>query len=115
MKESNLEKLYEKVETLQFHQQLLMMMLGDVKEELYVLIVKKNLSKYETEELLKLCEEMSKKFKKQKAEGFLNFNPLLQELKIKMNSKLTIKELVEACRKQGAYLEVMNEFHALLV
>ncbi|WP_163101698.1 DUF1878 family protein [Peribacillus alkalitolerans] len=115
MKDSNLEKLYEKVETLQFHQQLMLMMLGDVKDQLYVLIIKKNLSKQEAEELLELCENVSKEYKKQKAEGFLNFNPLLQELNNKMNSKITIKELVEACRKQGVYTEVMNEFHSKFV
>ncbi|WP_108671913.1 DUF1878 family protein [Peribacillus acanthi] len=114
MKEYSMEHLFEKIETLQFHQQLIMMMLGEVKEQLYVLIIKKNLSKKETEELLELCEELSNKYKKQKAEGFLNFYPLLQELKNKMNSKITLKEIVEACRKQGVYTEVMNEFHSML-
>jgi hypothetical protein len=90
-------------------------MLKDSKHQLYYLIVKKNLTKKETEELLKTCEELSMKYKKQKAEGYLHFSPLLFELQSKLPSKIEVAELVEACLKQGVFQSLMREMKNLLV
>ena len=109
-----MDELAKRVEMLEFQQRLLLRMLKNSDDQLYYLIVDKRLDQEETEELLKLCERMNKKFEKQKAEGYVTFYPLLNELSESLNEKISLKELVAACLRQGVFVEYMETLKQLL-
>ncbi|MEH6943548.1 DUF1878 family protein [Bacillus sp. JJ722] len=110
-----MDEVQRRIETLEYHQQLLVRMLKHSNDQLYYLIITKNLSKLETETLLDICEKMNKKFQKQKAEGYVTFNPLLNELQAHLPNSISIHELVHACLKQGVYVALMQSMKELLV
>mgnify|MGYP003408314075 FL=1 len=110
----NLDELLTKIEKLEYHQQLLIRMMKHSKEQLYYLIIEKNLSRKETEQLLKICEDLSIELKKQKAEGYVTFSPLLTELNNRLMPQISPEELVHACLTQGVYEELMQELKLLL-
>ncbi|MGN1401428.1 MAG: DUF1878 family protein [Bacillus sp. (in: firmicutes)] len=104
-----MEDVRKRVEQLEFQQSLLLRMLKNSKEQLYYMIIQKNLTKQQTEELLILCENMSKKYEKQKAEGYVTFYPLLSELKKHLPANISPEELVSACLRQGEFLAFMEQ------
>ena len=110
----NLDELFKKIEKLEYHQQLLVRMMKHSKEQLYYLIIEKNLSRKETEQLLKICEDLSIELKKQKAEGYVTSNPLLIELKSNLTPSISPKELIQACLEQGIYVSLMKELQKSL-
>lgn len=109
-----MDEMKQRIETLEYHQQLLVRMLKHSKEQLYYLIISKDLSKGETEALLELCELLSNKYEKQKAEGYVTFYPLLTELKANLLSSISPEELVQACLKQGVYVALMEKIQEML-
>lgn len=109
-----MEELQKRIETLEYHQQLLVRMLQFSDQQLYYLLITKNVSKQETEILLDKCEELSKSFQKQKAEGYVTFYPLLNELKAHLPESITVNEFVAACLKQGIYIALMESIKELL-
>ena len=100
---------HEEIETLRYHQQLLLNIISNPGAKLDYLFVKKNFTKKEAEELLQVCEALSKRYEMEKAEGYLNFRPLFSQLEQRMNTKMTIKECIEACLSQGLYVAFMTE------
>lgn len=104
----------KRLDKLEYHQQLILRMIGDTEMQLYYLIINKNLSRKETEELLNLCDNLNKEIEKQKAEGYVTFNPLLIELKSKLMPSITPGELIQACLKQGVYISLMKELQKSL-
>ncbi len=109
-----MDELVRRIEKLEYHQQLLLRMIGHEEMQLYYLIVHKNLSRKETEELLNLCDTLNKKVEKQKAEGYVTFNPLLIELKSNLTPSISPKELIQACLEQGIYVSLMKELQKSL-
>ena len=109
-----MDELVRRIEKLEYHQQLLLRMIGHAEMHLYYLIVHKNLSRKETEELLNLCDTLNKKIEKQKAEGYVTFSPLLTELNNRLMPQISPEELVHACLTQGVYEELMQELKLLL-
>lgn len=107
----NLEK---EIETLRYHQQLLLRIIRNPKAKFDLLIVEKNMTEEEVRALLELCESLSNKFVMEKAEGYMNFQPLFSHLKRNLTPKLTIKELIEAFLAQGlheTFMKEMSKFH----
>ncbi len=102
--------LQKKLETLEYHQELLLQIVENPREEFSKLIVRRKLSRGEVEALLRLCEEMSIKMEEQKAEGLVYFAPLFQEFSFRLNRKLDARETVEALRKQELFSPLMDEF-----
>ena len=109
-----MDELVRRIEKLEYHQQLLLRMIGHEEMQLYYLIVHKNLSRKETEELLNLCDTLNKKVEKQKAEGYVTFSPLLIELKSNLTPSISPKELIQACLEQGIYVSLMKELQKSL-
>ncbi|MFS0782974.1 DUF1878 family protein [Bacillus sp. 1P06AnD] len=109
-----MDEIAERLDKLEYHQQLLVRMLKDTELPLYYLIVEHDLSKEDTEQVLNICEELSKKFKKQKAEGYVTFYPLLFELQKKIPASISSLELIHACIKQGVHTEFMKEMKSVL-
>lgn len=108
-----MKDINKRLELMEYHQELLLQLVRNPKDQLAWLIIGKKLTKQETEEIMKLCEEMNNKFQIEKAEGYVNFQPLQAEMKKKLNPKITLKELTEACRSQGIFLPFMKEISPL--
>ena len=79
----NIEK---EIETLRYHQQLLLHIIRNPKAQFDLLIVEKNITKEEVKEIFDLCELLSKRLTMEKAEGFMNFQPLFSQLERNVNS-----------------------------
>ena len=107
----NLEK---EIETLRYHQQLLIHIIQNSKAQFDLLIVEKNMTKEEVKETYDLCELLSKRLTLEKAEGYMNFQPLFSQLEKNLTSKLTVKELVESCLSQGLYENLMQEMEKFI-
>lgn len=105
----NMRKLEKEIATLRYHQTLLLHIIQNSKAQFDLLVVEKNITKEEVEEIFNLCEVMSKKLSMEKAEGFMNFQPLFSQLERKLTPKLSVKELVESCLIQGLYETLMQE------
>ncbi|AZV41608.1 MULTISPECIES: DUF1878 family protein [Peribacillus] len=101
--------LEKEIETLRYHQQLLLKIIQNPKAKLDLLIVEKNMTKEEAQQLLELCESLSKKFVTEKAEGYMNFQPLFNDLQKHLTPKLTVKEVIEAFLAQGLHKSFMQE------
>ncbi len=67
------------------------------------------MTREEVEAIFNLCELLSNKLSMEKAEGFMNFQPLFSQLERNLTPKLSIKELVESCLTQGLYENLMQE------
>lgn len=109
-----MDELEKRIDKLEYHQQLILRMIGHKEMPLYYLIVDKNLSRKETEELLNLCDNLNKEVEKQKAEGYVTFYPLLIELKSKLIPSISPGELIQACLNQGVYVSLMKELQKSL-
>lgn len=99
----------KEIETLRYHQQLLLHIIQNAKAQFDLQIVEKNMTKEEVEEIFDLCESLSKRLTMEKAEGFMNFQPLFSQLERNLTPKLSVKELVESCLTQGLYEKLMQE------
>ncbi|MBM7702685.1 DUF1878 family protein [Metabacillus iocasae] len=78
------------------------------------LVIKRELTKEEASEIYRLCEELNKVYDEQKAEGFVDFTPLLTQFVGMLNHKLTPNETIQAIMKEGMYLPLMNEFVSII-
>ncbi|MFF2288451.1 DUF1878 family protein [Peribacillus butanolivorans] len=101
----------EEIEILRFHQQLLLNLIRNPEAKLDFLFVEKNFTKKEAEELLEICDILSKRFEIEKAEGYMNFRPLFIQFEKRLNPKITIKECINACLSQGLYVSFMKEMN----
>lgn len=101
--------LEKEIETLRYHQQLLIHMIQNAKAKFDLLIIEKNITKEEVEGIFDLCEWLSKRLSLEKAEGYMNFQPLFSQLERNLTPKLSVKELVESCLTQGLYHQLMIE------
>jgi Protein of unknown function (DUF1878) len=109
-----MDELLKKLERIQYHQRLMINMLTYSNEPFTKLIILNDLSEEEVQEFHELCEILNKKMEEQRAEGFVYFHPLLDEFTKQLNSKLKVKETVEACLQQKMYIDLMEQFKKLL-
>ncbi len=105
-----MESLEARIERLEYYQKLLLKMLNQQNGHFYKMIIEESLSEKEVEELINLCELMSKEYKKQKAEGYVIFIPLLTQFAGLLHPKLEVEKIVEVFLKQGWYVDLMTEF-----
>jgi hypothetical protein len=105
-----MNKWLERLEKLEYHQQLLLKMVRPEGYEFDRLVIEKNLSRDEVEQFYKLCEELSKKREEQKAEGFVFHTPLFREFQQRLHPRLSPEEVIDACIKQRLYMELMTDF-----
>ncbi|WP_082195277.1 DUF1878 family protein [Bacillus andreraoultii] len=106
-----IEEMWARIERLEYHQKLLLELVDMAEHPFTKLIIRKNLGRQEVSDFLELCERMNNKLQEQKAEGFLNFHPLLKEFAEELNKKLEVKETVQSCLQQSLYVELMTEFN----
>ncbi|MCL6572541.1 MAG: YhaI family protein [Bacillus sp. (in: Bacteria)] len=104
------ELLLQRIKQLEYHQKLLFKLLINPKLELYKLFIENGVSEQEVERFYFSCDEMSIKLEEQKAEGYVYFYPLFDELSASLPVKLDIKEVIKACLRQNLYLPLFEEF-----
>ncbi|OIK12370.1 hypothetical protein BIV60_16365 [Bacillus sp. MUM 116] len=105
------QELLNKIRLLEYHQKLLLTMINNPKQEFYRMIIEIGLSEQEVREFMQICDELSIKMEEQKAEGFINFQPLFTEFLYLLPEKLDYKEVILACSSQGLYLPLMSELN----
>jgi hypothetical protein len=101
--------IIEKIEMLEYHQKLLLSMVKGTNLKFDCLIVEKSLTQKEASDILLFCEKMSIEMQKEKAEGFIHFHPLYNELQAVLQPKLDAYEVIAACLEQGLFLPLMLE------
>ncbi|GHH98550.1 DUF1878 family protein [Neobacillus kokaensis] len=114
MCENNIQILMEKIQLLEFHQGLLLKLIQNPNLDFYRLIVENGKSKQEMETFFDLCDELSLKLEKQKAEGFVYFYPLLVEFVAALPDGLELHHVTKACLTQKLYEPLFQEFSKYL-
>jgi len=109
-----MSSLHERMEKLEFHQQLLLKMADTSDYPFYKIVIEKGISRGEMEEVFSLCEEVNQRFEELKEEGFVGFSPLLIHFVGMLNPKLNPKETIAALYEQGYYRALMTELVALI-
>ncbi|MFC3883802.1 DUF1878 family protein [Bacillus songklensis] len=109
-----MESLESRLARLEFYIQLLLESTALNSQPFYELVVKKELTKQEFDDIFEICEELSKKYDKQKAEGLLDYTPLLIQFVGMLTPKIAPDEAVDALSKQGLYKGLMREFSEII-
>lgn len=103
-----------KDDTASFHVQLLSKILNLNDYPVVKLIIEKNLTKAESEELFRQLSRLNHLYQQQKEEGFLDFTPLLVEYAGMLNEKLDPDETILALQQEGHYPALMHEFRNII-
>ncbi|WP_449539304.1 DUF1878 family protein [Ferdinandcohnia sp. Marseille-Q9671] len=109
-----MESIEERLERLEFYQSLIMPFLGDKLSPFNKMIIDAKLSKKDVEHLLLICEELSKEFKRQKAEGFVGFTPLLTQFVGMLHPNLNPKTTIDVLISEEKYTPLMLEFKGII-
>ncbi|MEH7417762.1 DUF1878 family protein [Neobacillus drentensis] len=106
--------LLQKIHLLEFHQRLIIKLLNHPHYDFYRLIIENGISEQEVNDFYYLCDKLSMKLAKQKAEGFVHFHPLLNQLSTALPANLKIEEVVKACLRQQLYKPLFEEIQKSL-
>jgi hypothetical protein len=106
----NLENIERRLENIEFFIEEFIKAFDDQNLNVSLLGIKKGIDKETILSIKRLCESLNNDFKKQKAEGFVIFDPLLDKLKEQLPVNLQANELIEACVNEGLATQVMYEF-----
>lgn len=98
----------ERLKKIEYHQKLLLEMIKNQTFPLYELLIRKDLSEEEVDELFTLCDMLNEKLAQQKEEGFVYFTPLLTEFVGMLNRKLHPEETINAFLMQDMYPTLMG-------
>jgi hypothetical protein len=110
----NEHELLKRINLLEYHQKLLFKILNNQKLDFYKLIIENGISEEEVRKFFDLCDELSKKMEEQKAEGYVYFHPLFNELSTSLPSHLNVFEVIHACLTQQLFETLMLEFRKYL-
>ncbi|MEH7097511.1 DUF1878 family protein [Neobacillus vireti] len=106
--------LLHRINLLEFHQRLLIKLLSHPNKGFYRLIIENGLSEREVNNFYRLCEELTVKLAEQKAEGFVHFHPLLNQLSAALPAHLKMEEVVKACLQQRLFEPLFMELRNYL-
>jgi hypothetical protein len=104
------EVLLQRIKQLEYHQKLLFKLLNNPKLELYKLVIENGVTEQEVDRFYFSCDEMSIKLAEQKAEGYVYFYPLFDELSTSLPVTMDINEVIKACLVQNLYTTLFEEF-----
>lgn len=110
----NHEVLVERLLRLEYHQKLLLNMLGKTNQQFDMLVVEKSLSEVDVKAFFEHCENMSIELNEQKAEGFVHFTPLFIKFKDGLHPNLRASDVIQACLTQQLYTPLMAELSKYL-
>ena len=100
----------KRLEQAEYYVELLFQMIDEDKCPFYSLIIKKKARKKDIERILSLCEQLNEQYIKEKQEGFLLFDALLEQFEKALPHQLEVNETAEALVKQGLFQPLMKEF-----
>jgi hypothetical protein len=103
------EYLLKRINLLEYHQKLLVKLINNSKLTFYKLVVENGVTEQEVNTFFQLCDKLSKELEEQKAEGYVYFHPLFDELSGSLPKKLGPKEVIKACLEQGLYEPLFQE------
>ncbi|MCM3442504.1 DUF1878 family protein [Metabacillus halosaccharovorans] len=109
-----MNSIEKRLETLEYYQSLLLKIVEPAKFPFYHLVMSKGLSKEEIEEVLMICEELSRLHEEQKAQGLVIFTDLLTRFAGQLNPKLDLYETIHALHRQNLYSSLMDDFVDLM-
>ncbi|WP_078435600.1 DUF1878 family protein [Metabacillus halosaccharovorans] len=109
-----MKSIEKRLETLEYYQSLLLKIVEPAKFPFYHLVMSKGLSKEEIEEVLMICEELSRLHEEQKAQGLVIFTDLLTRFAGQLNPKLDLYETIHALHRQNLYSSLMDDFVDLM-
>ena len=109
-----MNSIEKRLETLEYYQSLLLKIVEPAKFPFYHLVMSKGLSKEEIEEVLMICEELSRLHEEQKAQGLVIFTDLLTRFAGQLNPKLDLYETIQALHRQNLYSSLMDDFVDLM-
>jgi len=109
-----MNSIEKRLETLEYYQSLLLKIVEPAKFPFYHLVMSKGLSKEEIEEVLMICEELSRLHEEQKAQGLVIFTDLLTRFAGQLNPKLDLYETIHALHRQSLYSSLMDDFVDLM-
>lgn len=93
-----------------FHLKLLLNIINIEEYPFTKLVIEKNVSCNEYEELFKLLNELDQTYHQQKQEGLLDFSSLFIHFAGMLTNKLSPTETIEAIKQEGLFMELMEEF-----
>ncbi|KGP72261.1 DUF1878 family protein [Pontibacillus yanchengensis] len=102
-------------EMLAFHVRLLSQMSRADHYPFMKMILEKGLKEEEYQEVLFLLHTLHNKYEDQKEEGLLDYTSLLIHFAGMLNMKLHPDDTIEALRKEGMYVELMEEFKQIII
>jgi hypothetical protein len=105
----NEQELLQRIQLLEYHQNLLVMLLDNPKLDFYKLIIKSGLKEQDVQQFFLLCDKLNIKWEEQKAEGFVYFHPLFAELSASLPPNLNVNEVIQACLNQKLYDDLFQE------
>lgn len=106
--------LLHRINLLEFHQRLLVNLLNNPNNHFYRLIIENGVSEQEVNDFYQLCEKISMKLAEQKAEGYVYYHPLLNDLSVSLPANLRIEEVVKACLQQKLFEPLFQELQKYL-
>jgi hypothetical protein len=104
--------LLQRINLLEFHQRLLIKLISNPHYDFFRLIIENGLSEREVNNFYRLCDELSVKLAEQKAEGYVHFHPLLNQLSASLPAPLKIEEVVKACLQQKLFEPLFMEYES---
>ncbi|WP_102347456.1 DUF1878 family protein [Bacillus sp. Marseille-P3661] len=107
-------ELEERLKKVEYHQKLLLKMLRGSQFPVYEIVINKDLTEDEVDDIFKLCEELNCLYEQQKEEGFVHFIPLLTKFVGLLNHKISAEEMIDALIGQKLYLPLMMELRKSL-
>jgi len=97
-----------------FQIQMLSRTLDSNRYPLTKLLIERNFTKQEHDELFHLLNHLNERFEKEKEEGFLDFTSLLVHFAGMLCEKVEPNETIVALKKEGYYPALMEEFMSIL-
>jgi len=99
-----------KAETTSFHVELLSKLIDIHNYPFSKMIIEKNVTREEYNDLFRMLNTLDKQYRRQKKEGLLDFTILIIHFAGMLTEKLDPNQTIYALKKEGYYPSLMNVF-----
>jgi hypothetical protein len=105
-----METIEQRLERLEYYQSLILQFADNSMWPFYHIAMIHRLTEQEIENVFHVCESLHQQYKEQKAEGFINFSPLLIKFEQSIPKKLPLLQTIDALYQQKLFIPLMEEF-----
>ncbi|MBS2968254.1 DUF1878 family protein [Metabacillus sp. KIGAM252] len=109
-----MDSFEERLNRMEFQIRLLASLITKDEHPYMYMIIEKQLSEKEHQQVMELCGRLEQLHQKQKAQGFVHFEGLLTLFVQELNENLEVKETAQALFKQGLFPQLMSDFLVML-